>query len=256
MRTCKWCNKSGWFLSLSKDGYCQSCEAEVKSNIIHATQVLNESMRLMKRGKDLDLRLSKAKVAIQKLRELLPYYQKGLVKLKPSPQEWVTRIHSEERKMANQHIGTLLKDAIRRAQQVQNADQRSSVFELVEEAIQKYGDHLGKANKMRWLSRIESEMGYLIKDLENAMQKTSERDIALAQYKETLDMIKAEFSGSREQIMEIRRIEKLIRDLGGDVPQPPAQNAPSPASSTSDDDSPLSTPQPFLSIPEKKTGTS
>lgn len=209
----------------------------------------------MKRAKDLDMRLAKAKVAIEKLRELLPYYQKGLVKLNPSPQEWVTRIHSEERKMANQHVGSLLKDAIRRAQQATNADHRSAVFEPVQEAIQKYSDHLGKANKMRWLSRIESEMGYLIKDLENAANKKSERDVALAQYRETLTMIKAEFSGTREQVMEIKRIEKLIRDHGGELPAPPAEK-PAQGDSEEANGSPVAAPQHIISMPQKKTGTS
>ena len=218
MRTCKWCGKSGWFLTLSKDGYCQTCEADVKSAIIHATQVLNECLRLMKKAPDLDLRLSKAKLAIKKLRELLPYYQKGLVRLKPSPQEWVIRIHSEERKMANQHINSLLKDAVRLAQQSSDITQRTSVFNTVQNAIEKYSDQLGKANKLRWLSKIESETGYLLKDLENAANKKSERDVALDQYMETLAMMRAEFTGDEHQAEEIKRIEKLITDLGGELP--------------------------------------
>ena len=227
----------------------------MKSNVIHATQVLNECLRLMKRAKDLDMRLAKAKVAIEKLRELLPYYQKGLVRLNPSPQEWVTRIHSEERKMANQHVGSLMKDAIRRAQQATNADHRAAVFEPVEEAIQKYSDHLGKANKVRWLSRIETEMGYLIKDLENAALKKSERDVALDQYKETLAMIKSEFSGTREQVMEIKRIEKLIKDLGGGLPAP-SNEKPGNSDVGTENGTPVTAPQNIISMPQKKTGTS
>ena len=253
MRTCKWCGKSGWFLSLSKDGYCQSCEADVKSNIIHATQVLNECMRLMKRAKDLDLRLAKAKLAIEKLRELLPYYQKGLVQLKPSPQEWVTRIHSEERKMANQHVAALLSDAIKRAQQSSHANQRTGVFDIVEEHIQKYKEHLGKVNIARWLSKIESEKAYLVKDLENASKKKSEREVALDQYKETLAMMKAEFAGSREQVNEIRRIEKLITGLGGQLPEPPEKEAKGEASPSNQD---ANAAHAFQAIPQKKTGTS
>lgn len=230
----------------------------MKSNIIHATQVLNECLRLMKKAKDLDLRLSKSKLAIQKLRELLPYYQKGLVRLKPSPQEWVIRIHSEERKMANQYVSSLMKEAIRHARQTPNASQRSIAFQKVEEAISKYSDQLGRANKARWESRIETETGYLLKDLENTGKRTSERDVALAQYMETLTMMRSEFTGSPEQVHEIKRIEKLITDLGGQLPsiEEKGKNGkkPSTGKPPANKKSP-SAPRHQIIIPQKKTGT-
>lgn len=255
MRTCQWCSKSGWFLKLTKDGLCPTCEADVKSRIIHATQVLNESMRLLKKSKDLDLRLSKSKVAIEKLRDLLPYFQKGLVRLKPSPQEWVMRIHSEQRKIVNQHIGTLMNDSIKRAQQSTNAAQRSAVFEVVQDGIHKYSEYLGKANAKRWQSKIEVEQGYLVKDLENSAKKKSERDIALDQYRETLAMMRAEFAGSREQVLEIRRIEKLITDLGGQLPEPLKKESDSNKSNADKEPSAASHKHQII-IPQKKTGTS
>lgn len=225
----------------------------MKSNIIHATQVLNECLRLMKKAKDLDLRLSKAKLAIQKLRELLPYYEKGLVRLKPSPQEWVTRIHSEERKITNQHVNVLLKEAIRHAKQAPNASQRSIAFQKVEEAVSKYGDHLGRANKARWQSRIESETGFLLKDLESAGKRTTERDVALAQYIETLTMLRSEFTGSPDEIKELKRIEKLITDLGGQLPGSDQKEA------KSDNAGPVkkapAPPKHNIIFPQKKTGT-
>ena len=217
MRTCKWCGKSGWFLSLSKDGFCQSCESTVKSNVIQATQILNQSLALMKRGKGLDFRLSKAALAIEKLRELLPFYNKKLLRLSPSPQEWVAHIHSEQRKMVVQHVSTLFNQAKKEALRTVDATQRTNAFESVLAALSKYEGHLGKANTQQWQSRVESELEHLTRDVENAEKK--EKGRAMNQYLETLDILRSEYTGEREQALEIQRVEKLIRDLGGKVPE-------------------------------------
>ena len=89
----------------------------------------------MKRAKDLDFRLAKGALAAEKLRELLPYYEKKLLRLSPSPQEWVAHIHSEERKMVVNHISTLFNQAKQTALRVTDAGQREQAFEDVHAAI-------------------------------------------------------------------------------------------------------------------------
>lgn len=219
MRKCTWCGKSGWFLSVSQDGFCQSCKSTVKNNIIQATQVLNQSLSLMKRAKELDFRLSKAEQAIEKLRELLPYYEKKLLRLNPSPQEWVAHIHSEMRKMVTAHVLALFETAIREAQQTLNASQRAQVFDKVSEAINMYEGHLSKANARQWRERVATEKELLINHIETISNKKGGKDRALGQYLETLAMLRAEYRGEPDQAREIKRVEQLIIKMGGEVPE-------------------------------------
>ena len=63
-------------------------------------------------------------------------------------------------------------------------------------------------------------VGFLIKDVEKGGSKKKEdKARAIDQYLETLDILRSEYTGEREQAFEIKRVEKLILDLGGKVPE-------------------------------------
>ena len=180
----------------------------------------------MKQAGDLDQRLAKGQTAIEKLRELVPFYEKGLVKLNPSPQEWVAHIYGAIRDMTNKHISTLLETAIREAQRVRSPVEKSKRLTSVLDSIIQYEVHLGKTNVARWRRRVESEMGYLIAESDRAAERDAKRTIG--QYVEMLDILQAEDQGDPEVLVQIEKYKKLITDLGGELPpaKDPADSKP------------------------------
>ena len=81
-------------------------------HVLHATRMLNENLNLMRRAKEIDTRLAKGQQAVKQLRELMPYYEKGLVNLDPAPQELVARIYMAERNITHQYIDQLFNSAL------------------------------------------------------------------------------------------------------------------------------------------------
>ena len=238
MRKCKWCGKSGWFLSLSKEGFCQSCESNVRTEIVQATQSLNESLTLMRRSKDVDLRLNKSQVAIQKLRELVPFYERGLVSLRPSPQEWVAHIYQAVREIVNKHVSNSLESATKQARLLREPTEKVKLLTEVLDVVTKYEIQLGKVNTLRWKKRIESEIGYLLNSNEVERGESKDTERTLSHYHETLAILQADFNGDPDQAHQIEKIKKLIKDLGGDLTEG-SQEKLEKVSSTQENDSHL-----------------
>ncbi len=220
MRKCKWCGNSGWLLKISREGLCQKCESEVKMRVLHTTRILNENLNLMRRAKELDTRLAKGQDAIKQLQELIPYYQKGLVKLQPSPQELVARIYMTERKITSQHIETLFKAALIQAEKAPTDVAKGQYLTQVVEAIEKYKGQLGKTNELRWRNRLERDREkLLVSGNKKKEEGKGRRAKAINQYIEALDMLRADDNGDPENKNRIEQIKKRIRELGGKLPE-------------------------------------
>ena len=218
MRECKWCGKSGWFLTVSRKGLCQKCEAEVRVRVTDTTRMLNESLMLLRRAGDVDSRIEKGDQSILALQELLPFYDKGLVALKPSPQEWVARIFHQQRRIVDQHIKNLLQDVIAAENKASNKESRVQRLNHVLEVVDQYQARLGEAKTVDWKKRIEAYMGtILLKKAETDIEE-GRREHAIDQYLEALDILRADDTGDPEKKHRIEQIKSRIRALGGEVP--------------------------------------
>jgi hypothetical protein len=218
MRKCKWCGKSGWFLNISKEGLCQKCDPEVKARIMYASRIMNESLVMMRRAKNIETQLSRGQLAIEQLQEIIPYHNKGLVILRPSPQEMVARIHHQGRSIVNRHIEHLYKSALQEIQQTDDPATRVRLLDIVLAEIEKYDVQLGQSNTQNWRKKVESDKASLL--VEKAEKDIGKgRRLAIDQYIEALDMLRTDDSTDPHNKRRIDKIKKRIRDLGGEVPQ-------------------------------------
>lgn len=186
--------------------------------VLHATRVLNENLNLMRRAKEIDTRLAKGQLAIKQLQDLIPYYEKGLVNLKPSPQELVARIYMAERNITHQHIEGLFSVAAAQVKKAPSTDAKGQYLTQLVEAIDKYKSQLGKTNEIRWRKRLEKDRGKLLVERAKNDEGVGRRDKAIDQYIEALDMLRADDNGDPGHQNRIEQIKKRIRELGGKVP--------------------------------------
>ena len=187
--------------------------------VLHATRVLNENLNLMRRAKEIDTRLAKGQLAIKQLQDLIPYYEKGLVKLSPSPQELVARIYMAERNITHQHIEGLFKNAAAQVKKAPSTEAKGQYLTQLVEAIDKYQNQLGKSNEMRWRKRLEKDRGLLLVERAKNDAGDGRRERAIDQYLEALDMLRADDTGDPKQKGRIEQIKKRIQDLGGQIPE-------------------------------------
>ena len=219
MRKCKWCGKSGLLLSVSQEGLCKKCESEVRMRIVHSTRVLHENIMLMKQATDPDFCIERGEQAINQLQELLPYYEKGLLELKPSPQEWVARIYHAERHIIDKHIQKLLAAYKTDMQRGISKDSRIERLQYVLGVVKKYKEQLGEAKAVDWKKRIEAYMStMLLKKEDDPRMDEASRERAIDQYLEALDILRADDTGEPEHQHRIEEIKSRIKQLGGTIP--------------------------------------
>ena len=187
--------------------------------ILHATRALNENLSLMRHAKEIDTRLAKGQLAIKQLQDLIPYYERGLVQLKPSPQELVIRIHNAERNITHQYIDQLFRSAAEQAKKATSTSVRNQFLQQVFEAVEKYKTQLGKTNEMRWRKRLEKNRGNLLVESAGKDAGKGRRKLAIDQYIEALGMLRADDTGDPEHKKRIEQVKKHIRELGGKIPE-------------------------------------
>ncbi len=174
----------------------------------------------MRRSRDLDVRLARSQDAIRHLRELVPFYEKGLLSLKPSPQEWVARMYVTERTFAREYVEGLL-NAVGTDAYENGGDRPPKVEQLnrVIEAIETYRVQLGEVNALMLRQKVEQSLsGFLLESAEKDSTK-GQRERALDQYIEALDMMRSDKAQNADQQRRIESIKTRIRDLGGHVPK-------------------------------------
>ena len=85
MATCRWCEKSGWFLRLSDNAMCDICEATQVPAIVRQVEIVQQSQRLVESGKTLNTRVGRCDDIIRITGELIAYEEKDITVLFPAP---------------------------------------------------------------------------------------------------------------------------------------------------------------------------
>lgn len=97
MAKCKWCGKSGIFLSLSKNGLCNTCEIIVVSEIVQAQKHINESTEIIQQSANTDTIVSRFDFIVDKLKALRRFEEKGIPTIIPPPSKSLEVMSSSER---------------------------------------------------------------------------------------------------------------------------------------------------------------
>jgi len=90
MGQCKWCGKSGWFLSLSPAKLCKKCHTQIFPEVSRKGEVISQSFQLIEKTKSLKTKLTRCDTIIQYASDLVQYEEKGIPTITPSPSEIVT----------------------------------------------------------------------------------------------------------------------------------------------------------------------
>ena len=126
MATCKNCQESGWFLTVSKIGPCEACELAVASEAKSVVRVTLESMRIAGSMRTLSTMLSRYRVAIDRCAELLPYERCGIEITTPPPSGMIRNIEGERRDKLLSWVAEELVAARRNPRLPQRPQQRSA----------------------------------------------------------------------------------------------------------------------------------
>ena len=96
MPKCKWCGEKGFFLSLSNNGLCKSCDFMIVTDFKARERVMVESTRLINSSKNPQTRLTRINVMREHLTALLKYEEKDITTTVPSPSELLKKLDEME----------------------------------------------------------------------------------------------------------------------------------------------------------------
>jgi len=85
MPQCKWCDRSGIFLSLDDNGLCNNCQTIINNEISQRMRIISESLKLVNESKNIETRISRCDLIINHIAELLKYENKNLSFIQPVP---------------------------------------------------------------------------------------------------------------------------------------------------------------------------
>ncbi|MBM4274864.1 MAG: hypothetical protein FJ134_10470 [Deltaproteobacteria bacterium] len=228
MATCKWCNKSGWFLSLTANGLCKNCDPIVVLNVSQATRIINESVTLIEKSNNLDTQLSRCNVIIIKSEELLPYEQRHINTINPKPSELISQYIKKKDDLILKSIDQDLDKIVRQIPFSDNHKPLINNLNKLLAKIDKYKPELYNKTytdqhyRLTLKTIAELRFNYHLKEAERAKFK-SQLKKALDHYYEALYLINTDETVSSIFSEKINDIERNINLLGGTLLKSPIQ---------------------------------
>lgn len=218
MAKCKYCGRSGLFLSVSREGLCRSCQPIVVMDVKQRGRIINDSMRLIEESKKLDTQISRCDLLLEHATELAEYEKRGIPSIKPPP----SALLQGYRQIRDELILAGLDAAIQTAQaKADIATTTKSKINHLSKALLKVREYKTKSSDPTALHVLETELVSLIDqtELDGYLEKARKAEFkgrrkqALDQYYEALYFLKHDEIDDSLQSDHISAIEAKIAEL-------------------------------------------
>lgn len=127
MAQCKMCGRKGFFLLVSANSLCKSCEPIVVMNVQQRGRIINDCMKLVAESKNMKTRLSRCDLLIEHAQALLEYEHKGIPTVSPSPSQLLSEYTAMRDQVVLEGVTAEVEKALAKAEIV--ATPRTSINE-------------------------------------------------------------------------------------------------------------------------------
>jgi len=222
MGQCKWCNRSGWFLSLNSSGLCNNCSPLVNLEASQRIRIINDSLKILSESKNLDTKLSRLNVLLEHANALLKYEQRGIPISDPLPSYFISKFGN----MCDQIIADSLKDEVNMASsKAAVAVSTTTKVNMLSKVLLKIREYKARSSNPSLLDQLERQVqteiqryqldGYL--DSAKKAEFKGQKKKALDQYYEALYLLRHDEVDDSLQKGQITFIENKISELGGSL---------------------------------------
>jgi hypothetical protein len=223
MATCKLCDKSGWFLRLSKEGLCKSCRPGYMDEMRKRANLMGTYAEAIEKSQDLDTILTNLKLGIENFQALVPYEEKGIHTTKPPPSECLANWTAKKGDVVVTTFRHFLSEARSDARDSATLEGRVGPIAKLAEGLPKYETEIDDKSALDALRvDIRTEIAVQTADFHTEAGKGAEgRDetaAALDHYRQALSALKADGVDAASQQQQITQIEGKIAALSGEGP--------------------------------------
>lgn len=224
MATCRLCNKSGWFMSVSDRGLCRECEPVWLMDVEQRGRIVGDSARIINESKNVSTRLSRIDVAIDSFRALQKYEARGIETLETPPSRGIARLTSLRQEIIGEHVREELTEARSKSRNATTPAGRTSPFAKVIEKVTEFykqAEDTAALAKLEREAREEMDRARLAVEIEKAERAAfkGQKKRAIDAYLDALFILKRDSIDDADQRTEIEDIRHKIQELGGEVPE-------------------------------------
>lgn len=218
MATCPYCNKSSWFLSLTKDGVCKDCLPIVALNVSSLANVITSSEEVIESSKNISTKLSRCQVILKRLEDLAPYESKGITTISPPPSALIQIYKKKYDQIILDEIKDKLEEAEQKSQVATSYKTKEAFYQKV---ISKIYELKGDLTDKSLLDNFELKTKIAINriKLEGFVDEAKKAEFkgrkkkALDQYLEALYLVRNDQFDDKKQANIIAFLEKKIKEL-------------------------------------------
>lgn len=223
MAQCRWCGRSGFFLSLTPNNVCKSCDTIIVMEIDQRIRIINDSKRIIDESKKLDTQLSRCDLILANLRELIKYADRRIITIQPSPDESIYIWMENRDKIIFESIEHEVKDTLAK---VKIASSVKTKINQLSKILLQIREYKNKSNNKNLLLSLEKEitdyihktqLNFYLDEAKKAEFKGQKKK-ALDQYYEALYFLMHDEIDDSLQAEIISTIEVKIKELEGNSP--------------------------------------
>jgi len=112
MPQCKWCDKKGFFLSLSKRGLCKSCQSMIETKINSHSRVIKSNIKVLGTSEEKEKNINHCDEIIERASELLKYEKRGISTIDPLPSKLIKEFTTTHDKLIIKSIPEKVSEAL------------------------------------------------------------------------------------------------------------------------------------------------
>ena len=218
MAQCKMCGGKGFFLSVSVNGLCKSCESIVVMDIQQRGRIINDCIKLVNESKNISTQLSRYDLLREHAQALLKYEHKGIPTISPSPSQFLSEYTTKRDQIVLEGVTAEVEKALTRAEIATTP--RTSINEA-NKALLKIQEGKKELSDQAKLDQLEDRIRHFSheKQLNEYLEAARKAEFkgkkkkALDQYQEALYFLRSDDIDDSLQAEKIGEIEAKILEL-------------------------------------------
>jgi len=220
MAKCKYCGRSGLFLSVTREGLCKTCHPIVAMDVGQRGRIINDSVRLIEESKKLDTQISRCNLLLEHAAALAEYEKRGIPTVKPPPSALLREYTERRDELILQGLEAVVETAQARASVATTTKPK---INQLSKALLKVREYKTKTSDPASLDALETKLVSLIHqtELDGYLDRARKAEFkgrwkkALDQYYEALYFLKHDEIDDSLQADHISAIEAKIAELEG-----------------------------------------
>lgn len=216
MATCKWCGRSGFFLSVTPNGLCGNCNYSVTPDAKKRFQLIDNSIKVVMKSKNLDTKLSRLDFIIEEATYLLKYENKNIDMFSVNPSVIIKEAQKDKIEVITETLLDEYNKILSKIDVSTSFISKLNDLNKLHSKVQNYKsmpdlkiDSLEKQIKNK---KHEIQLDNFM-ELAKKAEFKNETKKAISQYQEALYFLKNDDIDDKFQKENIKKIEEKIKEL-------------------------------------------